>query len=324
MKYRDFGTTGLKVSELVFGAGTVGGLLISQDDETRRKAMTLALEAGINWIDTAPSYGNGESEQALGWLLDETDDKPHISTKFTIDTRNPDLYGQIEASLQGSLERLKLDKVTLLQLHNPIGAETDKRILGLSEILKPHGVLDILDEFKSQGMIDHFGITALGDTTAITRVIKSNRIASAQVYFNLLNPSAAMTPPPSWPYYNFTGIVDTCFEHGVAPMNIRVFSAGIIATEKRHGRERPLTIGDTVESETRKAKFLFDYIGEECGTRAQTAIRFSLTYPRFACTIVGLAEIRHLEEAITAQASGPLSESAIVKINDAYRRFVSI
>ncbi|MCH7743200.1 MAG: aldo/keto reductase [Proteobacteria bacterium] len=324
MKYRDFGTTGLKVSELVFGAGAVGGLLISQDDETRRKAMTLALEAGINWIDTAPSYGNGESEQALGWLLDETDDKPHISTKFTIDTRNPDLYGQIEASLQGSLERLKLDKVTLLQLHNPIGAETDKRILGLSEILKPHGVLDILDEFKSQGMIDHFGITALGDTTAITRVIKSNRIASAQVYFNLLNPSAAMTPPPSWPYYNFTGIVDTCFEHGVAPMNIRVFSAGIIATEKRHGRERPLTIGDTVESETRKAKFLFDHIGEECGTRAQTAIRFSLTYPRFACTIVGLAEIRHLEEAITAQASGPLSESAIVKINDAYRRFVSI
>ena len=324
MKYRDFGTTGLKVSELVFGAGAVGGLLISQDDETRRKAMTLALEAGINWIDTAPSYGNGESEQALGWLLDETDDKPHISTKFTIDTRNPDLYGQIEASLQGSLERLKLDKVNLLQLHNPIGVETDKRILGLSEILKPHGVLDILDEFKSQGMIDHFGITALGDTTAITRVIKSNRIASAQVYFNLLNPSAAMTPPPSWPYYNFTGIVDTCFEHGVAPMNIRVFSAGIIATEKRHGRERPLTIGDTVESEARKAKFLFDHIGEECGTRAQTAIRFSLTYPRFACTIVGLAEIRHLEEAITAQASGPLSESAIVKINDAYRRFVSI
>jgi len=324
MKYRDFGTTGLKVSELVFGAGAVGGLLINQDDETRRKAMTLALEAGINWIDTAPSYGNGESEQALGWLLDEIVDKPHISTKFTIDTRNPDLYGQIEASLQGSLERLKLDKVTLLQLHNPIGTATDKRILGLSEILKPHGVLDILDEFKSQGMIDHFGITALGDTTAITRVIKSNRIASAQVYFNLLNPSAAMTPPPSWPYYNFTGIVDTCFEHGVASMNIRVFSAGIIATEKRHGRERPLTIGDTVESETRKAKFLFDHIGEEYGTRAQTAIRFSLTYPRFACTIVGLAEIRHLEEAITAQASGPLSESAIVKINDAYRRFVSI
>ena len=328
MKYRDFGTTGLKISELVFGAGAVGGLLINQDDETRRKAIALALDAGINWVDTAPSYGNGKSEQALGWLLHEIapsfpEQKPHISTKFTIDTRNPDLYGQIEASLLGSLERLRLDKVTLLQLHNPIGTETNKRTLGLSEILKPHGVLDILDDFKSQGMIDHFGITALGDTAAITRVIKSNRIASAQVYFNLLNPSAAMTPPPSWPYYNFTGIVDTCFEHGVAPMNIRVFSAGIIATEARHGRERPLTPGDTIESETRKAASLFDHIGDEYGTRAQTAIRFSLAQPRFSCIIVGLAEIKHLEEAITAHTSGPLSESAMVKINDAYRYFVS-
>jgi len=321
MKYRDFGTTGLKVSELVFGAGAVGGLLINQDDDTRRKAIRLALDAGINWIDTAPSYGNGRSEQALGWLLDELDDKPHISTKFTIDTRNPDLHGQIEESLHGSLERLKLNKVTLLQLHNPIGAATNKRIIGLSEVLKPHGVLDILDEFKSQGMIDHFGITALGEAAAITRVIKSNRIASAQVYFNLLNPSAAITPPPSWPYYNFTGIVDTCFEHGVAPMNIRVFSAGIIATETRHGRERPLTAGDTVESETRKAASLFHHIGDENGTRAQTAIRFSLAHTRFACIIVGLAEIGHLEEAIAAQALGPLPASAMDKINHAYKTF---
>jgi aryl-alcohol dehydrogenase-like predicted oxidoreductase len=323
MKYRDFGTTGLKVSELVFGAGAVGGLLINKDDDTRRRAVRLALDAGINWFDTAPSYGNGRSEQALGWLLNEIEDTHHISTKFTIDTRNPDFYGQIETSLNGSLERLKRNKVTLLQLHNPIGTETDKRVIGLSEVLKPHGVLDILDEFKSQGLIDHFGITALGDTSAITRVIKSNRIASAQVYFNLLNPSAAMTPPPSWPCYNFTGIVDTCFEHGVAPMNIRVFSAGIIATRVRHGRERPLTRGDSIESETEKAAVLFDHIGQANGTPAQTAIRFSLSQARFACIIIGLAEIGHLEEAIAAQATGPLTESALADINQAYRSRVT-
>jgi len=297
--------------------------LINQDDETRRKAIRLALDAGINWFDTAAAYGNGRSEQALGWLLEEFDDRPYISTKFTIDTGNPDLYGQIEQSLHSSLERLRLKKVALLQLHNPIGAKTEKRTIGLSEVLKPHGVLDILDEFKSQGLIDHYGITALGDTTSITRVIKSNRIASAQVYFNLLNPSAAMTPPPSWPCYNFTGIVDTCFEHGVAPMNIRVFSAGIIATEARTGRESPLNAGDTIESETDKAAHIFDCIGDAGGTRAQTAIRFALTHPRFTTTIVGLAEIEHLEEALAAQALGPLPGSAIDSINNAYRNFSS-
>ena len=76
MKYRDFGTTGLKVSELVFGAGAVGGLLINQDDDTRRRAVRSALDAGINWFDTAPSYGQGRSEEALGWLLQEVEESP--------------------------------------------------------------------------------------------------------------------------------------------------------------------------------------------------------------------------------------------------------
>ena len=321
MKYREFGSTGLKISELVFGAGAVGGLLINQDDDYKREAVRLALDSGINWFDTAPSYGRGRSEEALGWLLQEVEETPYISTKFTIDTRDPDLYGQIERSLNGSLERLKREKVTLLQLHNHIGAVTDKRILGLSEILKPHGILDILDEFKAQGMIDHFGITALGDTAAITRIIKSNRIASAQVYFNLLNPSAGFTPPPSWPCYNFTGLIDTCFEHGVAPMNIRVFSAGVIATNVRHGREAPLTQGDTVESEEKKAKAIFDRINNNYGSHAQTAIRFALAQPRLACIVFGLAETDHLIDALAAEDLGPLPAAALNEIADAYLNY---
>ena len=62
MRYRPFGRTGLQVSELVFGGGWVGGILIHQDDATKRAAIERALEAGINWIDTAPSYGDGKSE----------------------------------------------------------------------------------------------------------------------------------------------------------------------------------------------------------------------------------------------------------------------
>ena len=74
MKYRRFGRTGLQVSELVFGGGFVGGILLHQDDETKRTAIRRALDGGINWIDTAASYGNGKSEEALGWLLREIDE----------------------------------------------------------------------------------------------------------------------------------------------------------------------------------------------------------------------------------------------------------
>ena len=49
------------MSEIVFGAGAVGGLLINADDATRRAALWLALDRGVNWIDTAPSYGDGKS-----------------------------------------------------------------------------------------------------------------------------------------------------------------------------------------------------------------------------------------------------------------------
>ncbi len=323
MNYRAFGATGLSISELVLGGGAVGGLLIDKDDDTRLATVKCALSAGINWIDTAPSYGQGRSEEALGWILKEVDQKPYISTKVNVDTRDMfDVAGQIERSLTESLQRLDSDKVTLLQLHNRIGQQTEGRTIGLGDVLKPYGVLDAMEALRDAGLTDHIGITALGDVTALTKVIKSNRIASAQVYYNLLNPSAGRSMPANWPHYNFTGIIDTCIEHQVAPMNIRVFSAGIIATDERHGREQPLTPGDTVESETHKAQAMFQSINEDYGTRAQTALRFALAQNRLSCVVIGLAEPEYLDEALAAAELGPLPQDGLNAVNDVYSSYV--
>jgi hypothetical protein len=80
LKRRPFGKTGLDVSELILGAGYVGGIIIHASDDTRRALIRRLLEAGINWIDTAESYGQGASEEALGWLLAELpeDQRPYI------------------------------------------------------------------------------------------------------------------------------------------------------------------------------------------------------------------------------------------------------
>jgi L-glyceraldehyde 3-phosphate reductase len=323
MRYRAFGRTGLEVSELVFGGGAVGGLLIDRDPETKRRALERALGAGINWIDTAPSYGQGRSETALGELLPTLPYEPHVSTKFALDTRDlSDIAGQIEASLVESLERLKRDSVTLLQLHNHIGAATAGRVLGVDRILERGGVLDALEQLQRRGLTDHFGITALGETPAILRVIESGRIASAQVYFNLLNPSAATALPDVWPAYDFHPLLQACSDHRVAAMNIRVFSAGIIATDARTGRERPLTPGDTVESEAAKARLVLRVLGERYGTRAQTALRFALAEHRLACVVFGLAELDHLEEALGAHEMGPLPTEALAELRGVYQEGV--
>lgn len=319
MEYRDFGSTGLRVSELVFGGGAVGGLLINADDDVRRAAIRHALDAGINWIDTAASYGNGRSEEALGWLLSEIDDDPYLSTKFSVDTTDlSDVVGQIESSLTNSLERLQRDSVTLLQLHNRIGATTDGRTLSVLDILREGGVMEALESLRDQGLMQHFGITAMGETPSVIEVMESGRIASAQVYFNLLNPSAGRGMPASWPVHDFNGILDACERNDVAAMNIRVFSAGVIATDVRTGRERPLTRGDTVESEAEKAQRVFDAVGSEYGTRAQTAIRFALAESRLSCVIFGLAELAHLEEAVAGAAMGPLPQDALGRIARVY------
>ena len=135
MRYRTFGRTGLEVSELVFGGGWVGGVLIHQDDDTKLKVLRHAIDSGINWIDTATSYGNGQSEQALGWLLPELDTKPYVSTKVVLDTaRLDDIAGQIERSAHDSLERMKLDSVELLQLHNPIMPDNTGKAISAEEV----------------------------------------------------------------------------------------------------------------------------------------------------------------------------------------------
>lgn len=325
MQRHQFGNTGLEVSALVFGGGMVGGLLIDRDEATKRAALAAALDAGINWIDTAPAYGQGRSEAALGLILPELSPTPQVSTKVGIDTRDlSDVAGQIERSLTASLERLRRSSVTLLQLHNPVGEETRGRMLSAEVVLGRGGVLDAFEGLKQQRLIEHYGMTALGERESIIRVISSGRIASAQVYFNLLNPSAAWAATRAsevserWPVYSFAGVLDACQRHGVAAMNIRVLSAGVIATDARTGRERPLTPGDTVESEAAKAQRLFAVLGDRHGSRAQTAIRFALAERRLACVIFGLAEIAHLREAVAAEAMGPLPDETLAEIGSIY------
>jgi L-galactose dehydrogenase/L-glyceraldehyde 3-phosphate reductase len=190
MKYRAFGNTGMQVSEAIFGAGAVGGILIHQDDATKREALRRAFAGGINWVDTAAQYGNGKSEEALGWLLPESGATPYLSTKFQLDVENlHDIPAQIEARFKQSLARLKRPSVDLLQLHNRIGEKPSGRVMTVEQILGKNGVADGLDRLREQGLIRHAGITAIGDAACVCEVIRSRRFDSAQVYYNLLNPA---------------------------------------------------------------------------------------------------------------------------------------
>ena len=210
MKTRRFGRGGLQVSQVVFGAGYVGGIVVLADDDTRRRVLRRALDAGINWIDTAPLYGQGRSEQALGWLLAEVKEKPYLSTKVRLDLgRLTDIPGEIERSVHESLRRLKRTSVDLLQLHNQIGARTGTGMLGavaIDDVLRKGGVADGLERMREQGLTRCIGLTALGAAPSIVRALDSGRFDSAQVYYHLLNPSAARAMPAGWAGHDFASV----------------------------------------------------------------------------------------------------------------------
>ena len=319
MRYRTFGRTGLRVSEVVFGGGWVGGVLIHQDDATKLAALKRAMEAGINWVDTAPMYGKGQSEQALGWLLKELHTQPHLSTKVYLDIeRLDDIAGQVERSVHESLRRLDRESVDVLLLHNPVERDGTANAVTLRHVLGENGAADALDRMRAQGLADRIGFTALGDASACRAVVDSGRFDAAQVYYNLLNPSAARAMPAQWSGQDFGGLIAACKAQGTAVMAIRVFAAGVLATDVRHGREVVVTQAADVGTEERRARAAMAALGDRHGTRAQAALRFVLSNPDIACAIVGLAEPAHLEEALAGQALGPLPADAMEALERVY------
>ena len=101
-------------------------------------------------------------------------------------------------------------------------------------------------------------------------------------------------------------------------MIIRVFAAGVLASDQRHGREVVIARDADLQTEAKRAAAVFSALGDEYGSRAQTALRFVLSNPDISCAIFGLAEFAHLQEALAAAAMGPLSHNAFASIDEVY------
>lgn len=321
MQQRRFGRTGLSISPFTLGGGIVGGILVHPPDEVRLEALRLVTDAGCNWIDTAADYGGGESEKALGRLLPQLETQPQLSTKVRLDTtERDDLEGRIRRSLETSLTRLGRDRIELMQLHNPIGRSSDGHTIAVREVLGPGGVADVLDTLKGEGLFGAFGITALGDTAALIEVIDSGRFDTAQVYYNMLNPSAAQQMPPGWSGQDFAGVAAACSRHDLGIMAIRVLAGGVLASEEPHGREVSVTSDAALEREQARAQKLFARLGDRWGTRAATAIRYALAEDALSTIVVGAARLEHLREAIDAFEAGPLPNEALDEIAACHAR----
>src|SRR5437667_109009 len=202
MEYRELGKTGLRVSALGFGCGNVGGLMIRGSASERERAIARAVELGINYFDTAPSYGDGQSEQNLGAALRSRRATVYVGTKFRLDAADlRDVRRAIGHSLDASLKRLGMERVDLLQLHNKLFGERGAQPVSVADVVGE--VTPALQALTAQGKTRFWGITALGDSAALHRVLDTAPLDTAQVCYNLPNPSAGVEVPPGFPAQDF-------------------------------------------------------------------------------------------------------------------------
>jgi D-threo-aldose 1-dehydrogenase len=318
MRKTYFGRTGLEISELALGGGITGGILINANEATRWAVLQRAVEAGINWIDTAPLYGNGLSEETIGRHIAALSPQPFVSTKVRLEREDlSDIPSAIERSLEQSLKRLQLDQVALLQLHNHLGVGVGGRpAVTLQHVLGRGGVANAFDRLKEQGLVLATGITAAGDSDVCIEVIESERFDAAQIYYNALNPSAAWSRvSPKWRAQDFSGIIAACFRYNVGMLAIRVWAGGPLASAVRPEHLMVMTAGTDLDNEMRCATAIRGALGNAHGTPAQAALRCTLGNRDVATRVIGISDLAQLEEALAAAERGPLPPDAIAKLD---------
>jgi aryl-alcohol dehydrogenase-like predicted oxidoreductase len=316
MELRTFGRTGLQLSILGFGCGAVGGLMVRGSPEDQERAVVRALEAGVNYFDTAAMYGNGESEKNLGRILNKLKPNVIVGTKVRIPSANFNgIAAYVAESLDASLKRMGREQVDIFHLHNAITTNGGGENLSAKQVLDE--VVPAFDKLRQQGKFRFPGITAVGDTAALHQVIDARAFVSAQVSYNMLNPSAARTLPANYPAQDYGKMFDHTQAAGVGVVGIRVLAGGALSgAPVRHpiASPPPDPIGSahSYDTDMQRARRLQPLVEQgHAGSLPEAAVRFAIAHPAMGTILVGMATLAEFEQSLAAVQKGPLSQAAL-------------
>ena len=321
MQLRTFGRTGMQLSVLGFGCGAVGGFMVRGDPAEQERVVARAIAAGVNYFDTAVQYGNGESEKNLGRVLQAL--KPTsvvVGTKVRLPSSD---FGRVAdavaTSLEGSLARLRLDRVDILHLHNAIAEQEGGSALSVRQVLDD--VVPAFERLRSQGKVRFLGMTAVGDTAALRQVIDAGAFDSAQIVYNMLNPSAGEALPANYPAQDYGRLFDRTQAAGVGVVGIRVLAGGALSgSTERHpiagAAPEPIGSAMSYDADVERARRLMPLVEEGfAASLTEAATRFALSHPAMGTIMVGMATPQQFEDALAAVQKGPLPQAALDRLS---------
>jgi len=303
MQYRALGKTGLRVSEIGFGAWAVGGGFEiagtgigygPTDDAVSVRAIQRAVELGVNLIDTADAYGAGHSEELIGKALASRWDRCLVATKVGNERRDP-LPGRknfgreyVLAACERSLKRLRKDVIDLYQLHNPP-----------PEIGQADEVFETLGILKSQGKIRFVGVSITTPEEGIG-YIRRGVVDCLQVYYNVMTREAEQDLFP------------LCIEQGIGTLIRAPLKSGVLAAKFTTSTTFPSTDhranwlkGPLLERAVKEADAVKAAVTPM--SAAEASLRFLLNQTAVSTIIVGAKTPEQVERNCAASDGKGLS-----------------
>lgn len=311
MKYRLFGKTGQKISVLGYGTWGMGNLWGPRDDRGALDALSLGLELGIDFIDTAAVYGEGHSEELVGVTLKKTRRPIFVATKIppknrqwppsqSLPLREAFTKNYIISETEKSLKRLRREIIDLQQLH-----------VWDASWLNDLEWLEAFSQLKQQGKIRFFGVSVNDhQPESVLELVASGFIDSVQVIYNIFDQSAE------------TKLFPLCLEKNIGVIVRVPFDEGSLG-----GKLTPDFIFH--KKDWRKNYFTKERLPEVC-TRVQAlepllkkyeipslsdlALRFCLAHPAVSTVIAGMRNLNHVRENVAASQQNELPQNLLEEL----------
>ncbi|HLZ60141.1 MAG TPA: aldo/keto reductase [Ktedonosporobacter sp.] len=283
---RSLGTTGLQVTPLCVGCAPLGNMpetfAYEVAEEQALATIRAIFEGPINFLDTAASYGDGESERRIGLVLHELGGLPAgfvLATKADRDLATGVFTGaQMRHSVERSLRLLGVEQLQLVYLHDP-------EHISFEEAMQPGGAVEALQQCKEEGLIAHLGVAG-GPIDLMIRFVETDifEVAISHNRYTLLNREA----DPFW---------DSCQQHHVAAVNAAPYGSGMLA--KGPSAYPRYMYHEAPEALIRQATQMEQACARYDVPLAAAALQFSLRDPRIISTVVGITRPERLAQTVS-------------------------
>jgi D-threo-aldose 1-dehydrogenase len=270
------GGTGLSVSPLCVGCAPLGDMPetfgYGVEEERALRTLEAVFESPINFLDTAASYGDGESERRIGEVLKGRGGLPDgvvLATKADRDLQTGEFSGeQMRRSVERSLRLLGLDRLQLVYLHDPEHASFE-------DLMAPGGAVEVLRDLRDEGVIEHLGVAG-GPIDMEIRYVQTGLFEAVITHnrYTLLDRSAGP-------------LLDVAAEMGIALLNAAPYGSGILA--KGPDVYARYAYQEASAEMVERATAMQEVCRQFDVPLAAAALQFSMRDPRVASTIVGLS-----------------------------------